>query len=88
MSAPVLCRGCGKSDGVLTVDALAATTTVALAGQVVPLTEQWMGLARNGEVPVRVVVVICTHCDRVLGKPAFQRASIKDTGGQPPQRAR
>jgi hypothetical protein len=47
-----------------------------------------MGLARNGEVPVRVVVVICTHCDRVLGKPALQRQSIKDTGGKPPQRAR
>lgn len=86
MSAPALCRGCGKSDQVTVVDALAATTECSVGGVNASLVD---GMRWRGEVPWRVVVIYCARCGRLLGKPELvARTIIKDTGGKPPQRAR
>ena len=92
MSAPALCRGCGKSDQVTVVDALAATTECSVGGANASLADgmRWLAASRDGEVPVRVVVIYCARCSRLLGKPELVARTIvvKDTGGKPPQRAR
>jgi len=62
-----LCRTCGKSDQVLVVDALAATSTAHVGGVRVPYVPADVG------VPERWVVVMCTRCSRVLGSPHIVR---------------
>lgn len=88
---PALCRHCGKSDQVTVVDALAATTECSVGGVNASLVDgmRWREASRDGAVPVRVVVIYCARCGRLLGKPELvARTIIKDTGGKPPQRAR
>lgn len=64
-----LCRTCGKSDQVLVVDALAATSTAHVGGVRVPYTP------RDAEVPERWVLICCTRCNRLLAAPHVERVT-------------
>jgi len=67
MSAPAICRTCAKSDCILVIDALAATTVAHVGGARVEHAPV------DVEVPERWVVVMCTRCSRVLGSPHIVR---------------
>lgn len=66
---PALCRKCGKSDCVLVVDALAATSEAYVAGKRVPYAP------RDAEVPERWVLVCCTRCELLLGLPVIEQVT-------------
>ena len=66
---PALCRKCGKSDCVLVIDALAATTVAHVGGARVEHAPV------DVEVPERWVVVCCTRCKLLLGLPVIEQVT-------------
>lgn len=66
---PALCRTCGKSDCILVVDALAATSTVHVGGERMPYAPKDVG------VPERWVLICCTRCNRLLAAPHVERVT-------------
>lgn len=63
-----LCRGCGKSDQVTIIDALAATAEAWVGGERVPF-------APASDAPQRWTLVFCGRCMKVLGRPVLRTAT-------------